>query len=837
MFVLAAGGTVAFVAVQSDRDARERALNDAAFAAGASAKQLGIYVDTLKKTTAQLAANPQIDQIFARPEGCSLTFSGIGGADQGHLDIVAADGTVLCSSREAPSGSPGAPYRGNAWLDSALARKTFLSFVIDEATGSPVALSAEPIAGGRGVVVAFGDLAAVGPALAASYGGGRPSEFLVTSRDGRTVLARSLEPGRWVGKPLPARVLSEINESERRDLDGVVRFYERSSVPGVGWQFHVGEKKVAALALQERLEKRQLVIVLAGLLISLLAAWFIYRSVVAPIRRLSGALEATNGEARLVPVPAAGPVEVIALAQEINDLLTSVDREFAERLESEARYRDLFENATDLIAVLDLDGRVVNINAAFARALGRPSSELIGNSMPELLPPTWNAEQALANPAAFESGQAVSVYERELHASEAQAIVVEIAGRVIEEKNQAVGFEAICRDITERRVLEEQLRQAQRLESVGRLAGGVAHDFNNLLTVISGYAELLLAQRNAADQSQLQQIAAAAERATSLTRQLLAFSRQQVLQPRPVDLNGVVRGLVPMLSQLIGEDIEVIVNLAPTVHTVVADPTQLEQVIMNLVVNARDAMPDGGTLSIQTANTTLDQSYLDRHPEAQLGANVMLTVTDTGNGMDAETLARAFEPFFSTKPIGAGTGLGLATIHGIVKQSRGSIWAYSEPNLGTTFKVYLPACTEVASDDPESGPTASGKGGTETILVAEDEAILRPLIAQMLENHGYETIVADSPQEAIEIVEREGDRISLLLTDLIMPQMTGRELAERIREHRETIEVVFMSGYAGDTVTRSGALEVDAAFLEKPFSSDELARTIRETLDQTRALT
>jgi CheY-like chemotaxis protein len=246
-------------------------------------------------------------------------------------------------------------------------------------------------------------------------------------------------------------------------------------------------------------------------------------------------------------------------------------------------------------------------------------------------------------------------------------------------------------------------------------------------------------------------------------------------------------------------------------------------------------MPGGGTISIETGNTVLDQSYLDSHPEAQLGPNVVLSVTDTGEGMDAETMARAFEPFFSTKPIGAGTGLGLATVHGIVKQSGGSIWAYSEPGIGTTFKIYLPATSAVSSADVQEDADDNAEG-TETILIAEDEAILRPLLAKMLESHGYATIVAGNTEEAIEIVKSQGDEIDLLLTDLIMPGMTGRELADRVRTHSPEIRVVFMSGYAGDTVTRSGALELDAAFVEKPFSAHELGRKVRETLDGTRAV-
>jgi PAS domain S-box-containing protein len=818
LFVIAAGVAAVFVAVQADRDARDQAVRDASFAATASAKQLGAFVGTLKATTAQLAANPQIAQVLSTPKGCSLTFAGIGGPDRGHIDIIRADGTVVCSSRKLPSSSAVTLYARSDWFQRALEGTLFVPVATDKATGAATVISAMPIAGGKGVVAGFGDLAAVGPTLASSFGGGRPAEFLVTSANGATALARSIEPRRSVGKSLAGTSFAQVdNTVDRHDLDGVARLYASAPVSGTGWRIYVGEAKAETLASEAQLKRRQIAIVLGGLLLSLLVAWLVYRSVVAPIRRLSRTLRAGRGRAQSVQVPTGGPTEITELAEEINSLVSSIDRELADRLASEARYRDLFENATDLIAVIDRDGRVVNANAALGRALGQDPDALVGQELPALLPPPVETP----------------VYERELVASDGRSIYVEIASRRIEEEGQPLCFEAICRDITERKELEDQLRQSQRLESLGRLAGGVAHDFNNLLTVISGYTEMLIDGR-AAEGNELEQIGAAAGRAAKLTRQLLAFSRQQVLQPRVLDINEVVRDLMPMLTRLIGEDIHVIEKLAPAVHPVIADPTQLEQVIVNLVVNARDAMPDGGTLTIETANAQLDHTYLARHPGARIGANAVVTVTDTGSGMDAQTLARAFEPFFSTKPAGAGTGLGLATVHGIVKQSGGSIWAYSEPELGTTFKVYLPLAVDAPSQVPEVHVLDSPAVGTETVLITEDEESLRPLLALMLEEHGYTTIVAGSAREAIEIVERNDAHIDLLLTDLIMPEMNGRELAERIREHHDGIRVLFMSGYAGDTVTRSGALEFDAAFIEKPFSTDDLARKVRETLDHSK---
>jgi two-component system, cell cycle sensor histidine kinase and response regulator CckA len=512
--------------------------------------------------------------------------------------------------------------------------------------------------------------------------------------------------------------------------------------------------------------------------------------------------------------------------------LDVTERIQAERalLRSEARYRDLFENASDLISTADLDGRMTAFNEAFVHALGYSRPELFGMHLDRLLSPE-SRDQVLSAREQKLAGAGATLYESELLAKDGRRIQVEIASRLILEDGVPVGTEAICRDISERKQLEEQLRQAQRLEAIGRLAGGVAHDFNNLLTVISGYAETLLEGRDRSTEFELDQIAAAAERAAILTRQLLAFSRRQVLQPRVIELNEVVEGLAPMLTRLIGEDIELVSLLDPGAAPVLADPNQLEQVIVNLAVNARDAMPNGGLLKIQTANVELDKEYVAHHGEALPGPHVLLSVSDTGTGMDADTLAHVFEPFFTTKPVGVGTGLGLATVYGIVKQSGGSIWVYSEPGAGTTFKIYLPrteSAVAAAAVSPQVSPAVTG---SETILLAEDEAALRTLTARMLERHGYEVVAAESATEALRIVEENGRSFDLLLTDLIMPELSGGALAKQVSALVPGIRVLYMSGYSDEVVTRNGSLAPGAPFLEKPFSANVLAAKVRETLD------
>jgi PAS domain S-box-containing protein len=404
---------------------------------------------------------------------------------------------------------------------------------------------------------------------------------------------------------------------------------------------------------------------------------------------------------------------------------------------------------------------------------------------------------------------------------------------VRDESGRAVRMIGSIQDITARKQLEEQLRQSQKMDAVGRLAGGIAHDFNNLLTVIKCHSELLLEELHAASpqQEEVRDIQKAAERATALTRQLLAFSRKQLLQPRVIDLNAVVGELEPMLRRLIGEDIGVATMLDPALGRTMSDASQLEQVLVNLAVNARDAMPGGGTLTIETANVEVDEHHRLRQMAAQPGAYVMLAVGDDGCGMDADTRARAFEPFFTTKPAGQGTGLGLSTVYGIVQQSGGYITVDSESGRGTTFRIYLPRVSAPATAVPPSPATASSIRGTETILLVEDEEAVRALAKKILERQGYHVFEARHGADALRVAEQLDGRIDLVVTDVVMPQMNGRELAERLAAVRPGVAVLFMSGYTDDEIIRRGLLDPDMAFLQKPFTAHALARAVRDMLD------
>jgi nitrogen-specific signal transduction histidine kinase/CheY-like chemotaxis protein len=391
----------------------------------------------------------------------------------------------------------------------------------------------------------------------------------------------------------------------------------------------------------------------------------------------------------------------------------------------------------------------------------------------------------------------------------------------------------VFRDITQRRQLEEQLRQAQKIEAVGRLAGGVAHDFNNLLNVIIGYGQMVFRRLpDGPEREKTKAILQAADRAAGLTRQLLAFSRKQVLEPKVLDLNAVVGGMDEMLRRLIGEDIELHTQLAPDLGRTKADPGQIEQVLMNLVVNARDAMPRGGRLTLETANAEMDETYIRDHLGARPGRYVMLAVCDNGLGMDPETQKHIFEPFFTTKEKGKGTGLGLATVYGIVKQSEGYIWVESAPGEGTTVKVYLPWVeAEPAAEElrrpavPEELPRA-----TETVLLVEDEDMVRRMTREVLEGAGYRVLEASSGFEALRVSAGHNGSLDLLLTDVVMPGMSGRELSERLAPVRPAMKVLYMSGHTDDAIFHHGVTQAGTGFLQKPFTPDALERRVRELL-------
>ncbi|MGC2059658.1 MAG: ATP-binding protein, partial [Candidatus Sulfotelmatobacter sp.] len=501
---------------------------------------------------------------------------------------------------------------------------------------------------------------------------------------------------------------------------------------------------------------------------------------------------------------------------------------------SEMNFRSLVTNAPYGICRCDSAGQLLDANPALLTMLGYAvTSELVGKHLGGLYSDThrWFELADYLHSAAPFNGL-IAEWKRK----DGITILVRVSGRAVCNDERKTAFELFAEDVTERRALEQQLQQSQKMEAIGRLAGGIAHDFNNLLMVISGYSEFLLDRLgpDPALRGPAQEIAGASQRASSLTRQLLAFSRKQMLAPKILDLNGVVTENLKMLTRVIGEDIDLVMVPAPSLGAVRADAGQIDQVIMNLAVNARDAMPSGGKLTIETSNVSLDEEYARFHAPLRPGDYVMLAISDTGLGMDSETQSHIFEPFFTTKGP-KGTGLGLSTVYGIVKQSGGYIWVNSEPGKGTSFKIYLPRIAERAEPAQvvASNESAFTEPGTETILLAEDEANLRYLARQFLEKQGYKVIEAADGAVAMQIAVAHEGVIHLLLTDVIMPGMNGRELAQRISEIRPQTKVLYMSGYTENVIGHNGTLDAGVRLLQKPFTLRDLKSKVREVLDST----
>jgi PAS domain S-box-containing protein len=503
---------------------------------------------------------------------------------------------------------------------------------------------------------------------------------------------------------------------------------------------------------------------------------------------------------------------------------------------SEAQYRALFEHAPFPKFLYDPKTlSFLAVNETAMRQYGYSREEFLEMKIMDLWPkedvPTFQASLL-----AMESGTTARSGVRRHCKKDGVVIDVEVTVHEFALGNRPCGL-AIALDVTERNRMEGQLRQTQKMEAIGNLAGGIAHDFNNLLSVILSYSEMLGSALKPGDpmREDLEEIQGAGKRAADLTRQLLAFSRQQILQPRVLDLNAVIASVAKMLGRLVGEDIELTVVNGIDLGTVKADPGQVEQVLMNLVVNARDAMPRGGKLTIETANVELDSEYATTHAGVEPGHYVMLAVTDNGSGMDAATRERIFEPFFTTKDQGKGTGLGLATVFGIVRQSGGSIWVYSELDEGTAIKVYLPQADPAHANASDATPETRTRRGCETILLVEDEESVRALARSILERNGYRVLEAQSGGDALLICEQHKATIHVLLTDVVMPRMSGRALAERLGPLRPGMKVLYMSGYTDDAIVRHGVLDSDVAFLQKPITPETLTRKLREVIEGGRA--
>jgi two-component system cell cycle sensor histidine kinase/response regulator CckA len=533
--------------------------------------------------------------------------------------------------------------------------------------------------------------------------------------------------------------------------------------------------------------------------------------------------------------------EGAALRERDKEVLTLISRQLAAVIDhkrneqalrrSEVRYRSLVQTAVYGIYRSSLDGEFLDVNPALIGMLGYNSALEVLALDPEkdvFLDPSEHARLV----DEFRRTGRMDGFEVRWKRKDGAAITVRISGRAVATEDEPADvLEAIAEDITERRVLEDQFRQSQKMEAVGRLAGGIAHDFNNLLMVVSGYSEVLLDQLSSDDplHAKAEAIQQASDRATTLTRQLLAFSRKQHLELKVVDVNAIVQDMERLLRPLIGEDIELTTNLAPAIGCTRADAGQLEQVIMNLVVNAKDAMPNGGRICIRTASVTFDESYRPENTFIKHGPYVMISVSDNGQGMDRETQARIFEPFFTTKEKGKGTGLGLSTVYGIIKQSGGYVFVQSEMGRGTVFTIYFPS-VEGPSEAHASPFSLAAVGGSETILLVEDEDSVRQLVRETLQSRGYRVLEAANGTAALALAATHTDPIHLVITDVVMPGLSGHELVQQLLPTRPSAKVLYLSGYAEDAFASPLPVKDQTAFLQKPFTLQSLSRKVREVL-------
>ncbi len=832
--ILASVGGAVYVHGRSVDDARAQALSQAATAARSAARLLGDELASVRPALAGLASSPSIaSRARGGPAGCTLSFT-IGEAGSGHLDLLRPNGSVACSSL---SSRLAVGYRGQPWLARAMSGQLTLAPVADPRTGAPAAVLTEPLRGG--IAAAFVDLRSLGPALASELAVPRFVSYVVTTADGRELLARSGPAGARLGGSIARTAFyRDRGAPERPGPSGTRRLFARSTVAGLHWVVYAGIDSSVALAAASRLYHDYLLVIAGALLLMLVATAVVERLIAAPIVALGAAMR--RGPAGAASLSERGPLEIAALSRSFRGLSADIERRLdelgeareaareAEREASEtaAAYRMLFEENPQPLWIYDERTlEIFEVNLAAVEAYGYSRDEFLSMTLVDLRPA--EEEQALRRQlAAADRGRDRSGPWRHLK-RDGTPIAVEIVSHPVDFRGRR-GRLVMATDVTERERLQRRLAQVQRLESLGQLAGGVAHDFNNLLSVIVNYAAFVeerLAEAATVDdrwspvRDDVVQVVEAAGRAGRLTRQLLAFARREVMVPEVVDVNAIVRRSEELLRRTLGEHIRLTLLLGEDVPAVMADPGKLEQVLLNLAVNARDAMPDGGTLVIETANVEVDESAdpTDTSP----GPHARLRVSDTGEGMDRETIERAFEPFFTTKAEGAGTGLGLATVYGVVTQVGGSVRLYSEPGIGTTCTVMLPSTDHGPSAPPPEEDVATVGAGA-TVLIVEDEDGIREVARRILSRHGFNVLVCADGAAALDLARAHDGPIDLLIADVIMPEMMGREVAERFRSIRPGARVVFMSGYAAPVLGSRRTLPADTILLGKPFTEREL---------------
>jgi PAS domain S-box-containing protein len=868
--VLLAGGLIGWLVIQNSRSIiRESVLSRNLAIASVAGDLAAQFVDGAEASLRQLAARPLFIKavLDGDLEQAEWHMEQVMQIDDrfDNIAVYSADGIGWASGLRAAWQNRGGSVADREWFQSALATKTpyFALPTLSRGTGHAVVPYIIPMLDDQGVLhgmlVGGISLAELSDAITGISAHGSTEPTLLDTRQGGFVVA-DLDP-ELILLPMSGRdeVLAQALSGqqgtiETRDSSGEVDLVAFGPVEGLPWSVLVSESAATAFVPVATLTKRALLYLGAILLATLFASAYFARRITTPLYSLAkGAAEVGSGNLdHRFDMVRRDEIGVVSRAfdrmtTELKTTLVSRDElsvEVAERKRAEEALRELAGRQEAILAavpdiLMEVDSSKVYTWANQAGleffgddVLGKEAALYFEGeqSTYDRVAPLFNGRQDL-----------VYVESWQLRKDGETRLLAWLCRTLYNEEGLIRGALSSALDITERRRAEEALRtsedllrQSQKMEAVGQLAGGMAHDFNNLLTAIIGYSDLVIANKDRLDETSLAdvlEIKHAAERASSLTRQILAFSRRQALQPTVVSLNDVVRGMEPFLQRTLGEDVDLVTRTEPALAMTELDVNQFEQVLMNLALNARDAMPAGGRLTIGTGNVELDRGYCKTHPDVQPGPYVMLSVSDTGVGMDAETKTHIFEPFFTTKPMGEGTGLGLSSVYGIVKQSGGSIGVYSEPGLGTTFKVYLPQASRPA---PLAMPSASAPPSSsceETILVVEDEESLRSLVARILGGLGYTVLLAATATEALEIVQESESPVDLLLTDVVLPGgMQGNDLARSVLRFWPDLPVLYMSGYARDAIVHAGRLDEGVNYLEKPFTPDSLAAKVREVL-------
>ncbi|HEY6203261.1 MAG TPA: PAS domain S-box protein [Candidatus Limnocylindria bacterium] len=782
------------------------------------------------------AANPASASLFVPGAACNVGSGPIGVLQQTRLDFVLPRGGITCSS--AGSTPIGVSHSGAAWLTEALRGAVFAAPVIDLRTGRTSVVTAAPFKD-VGVVAAFADLSDLGPTLAKRFGGPRKLEFVVTTPDGRTALTRSVDAVRWSGTAIEGTAFANASQSTRLDLDGATRVYGEATAGARGWKVYAGAEEREVAASADSLFSQELVVIAVGLVAILVGTLFVYRRVVGPLTALSRAVGGVIDPTLADPVGVKGPGEIARLAENFNELLATVKEQLAEHRRDEANARAMLDASLSAIVGMDGDGNVVEWSRQAEATFGWSRDEVMGQPLVSLIVPERYRARHNAGLAEYRRTGAGPFLGKRLELEgctrDGREIAIELSITPAETPTGHL-FTAFIRDITERRTaeeqrltLEERLRQSERLEGIGRLAGGIAHDFNNILAVVMNYSQFVedTLPADSPVRDDVVQIRLAAERGATFTRQLLTFAHRGAVNPQDVQLNAVLTELRSMLRRTIPKSVAIDLHLAPDLWTIEIDVGQLEQLLLNLIMNAADAMPDGGTAVLVTTNVEFNG---DVPGGLTSGRYVRLDVTDTGYGMSKDVIARAFEPFFTTKPKGKGTGLGLATAYGIVQQAHGAISIQSVVGRGTSVHVHIPARTGVRAelDDIRTAPSPQSAPSAAMILVVEDEAAVRKSVVRILSDRGYSVLQAPGTKVAIELATMWLGPVDLLLTDIVMPEMSGDELARELRKARPHLRVVYMTGYSGglDTAT----LRIDGAIVQKPFTRDSLLVAVEEAL-------